>query len=55
MQVAAQRTDEIRVAGHLAHTVVVWVEHGGTDNDASLDIIGQIELRRYGVDNGIYV
>ena len=43
MSVAAQRLYEITVGGHLAYAAVVFVEHGGADDDAMLDGIGKVE------------
>ena len=55
MQVATQCTDAIRIGDNLTHTIVVGVECSGTNDDATLDVVRQIELRWYRIDNGVDV
>ena len=55
MRVATQRTDEVAVGGHGADATVVFVEYGGTDDDAVPDGVGEIELVFWTVDYGVDV
>ena len=55
MRVAAQGANEIALGRHGTQATVAVVKHCRANDDAVLDAVGKIELRRDGVYDGINI